>query len=266
VARADRFPRVSLTALLGLESAELKDLATSRALTWSLGAGIVAPLVNGGRLKAAEAQAWASLREAEAQWMKAAQGAFRDVADALVFVRRSREVTAQQLLQTRARARSMELAGLRFEGGLSSYFEVLDAQRDLFPAELLAAAAKRDEMLAVVGLYRALGGGWEQQGACPAGPSRCAPAPCPCFPPPSPCSPPPAAVPPAGVPAAVLPAGVPAAVLPAGVVDMRGHVPSTLPQAPPPAPPVAAKPASAADLGAPPAGVAAPPFPASPSR
>jgi multidrug efflux system outer membrane protein len=255
VARADRFPRVSLTGLLGLESAQLSDLATSSAATWSLGAGLVAPLINGGRLKAAEAAAWASAEEAEARWVLAAQTAFRDVADALVSVRRSREVRIQQAEQVRARSRSMELAGLRFEGGLASYFEVLDAQRDLFPAELLAAAAKREELLAVVSLYRALGGGWQHQQPCAPEAERCPGQPasaCPSFPPPSPC--------------ASFPAPAPAEP---AVQRVGPSVPSTTtPQDPPPAPPVAAAPAAAApgapDLGAPPAG--APPFPASPSR
>jgi multidrug efflux system outer membrane protein len=161
VARANRFPRVSLTGALGLESNDLSDLVSKDADAWSVGAGLLAPLLNGGRLKAEERAAWARACQAEGLWVKAAQGAFRDVADALVAVRRTREVTMQQRLQVDARRRSLELAWTRFRGEVASYFEVLDSQRELYPAELLLARARRDELLAVVTLYRSLGGGWE---------------------------------------------------------------------------------------------------------
>lgn len=233
-ARAARLPTLSLTGALGLESLELKDLLSDRAVTWSLGAGLVAPILDGGRLKASECRAWAAAEEAEAAWVRAALTAFRDVADALALVRHAREVTSQQQRQVEARGRALDLAFKRFEGGLSSYFEILDAQRDLFPAQLLLAAAKRDELLATVGLYRALGGGWERADRCP---TACAPLRLGSGPGPEPRSGPAAPVPPAAPPV----------VAPAGM----GHPRTQAPQAPPPAPPVA-------DLGAPPAGPALP--------
>jgi multidrug efflux system outer membrane protein len=83
-------------------------------------------------------------------------------------VKRTREVSAQLARQVTARQRALELATQRFEGELASYFEVLDAQRELFPSELQLAAAKREEHVAVVRLYRALGGGWQSRAALPA--------------------------------------------------------------------------------------------------
>jgi len=163
VAQADFLPRVSLTGALGLESRELSTLGNGEAGLWSLGAGLVAPLLNGGRLKAEEQAACARVKQAEAAWRLSAQSAFRDVADALAVLRRSREVSVFQAAQVKARRRGLELGTKRFEGELASYFEVLDAQRELFPAELLLAVAKRSELLAVVRLYRALGGGWNAE-------------------------------------------------------------------------------------------------------
>lgn len=161
VAKADYLPRVSLTAALGLESLDLASLGSGDAAFWSLGAGLLAPLFSGGRLEANEQAAWAVVKQNEAAWKKAAQSAFRDVADALTVLRRSREVSILQAAQVTSRRRSLELATKRFVGELASYFEVLDAQRELFPSELLLASAKRNELLAVVRLYRALGGGWD---------------------------------------------------------------------------------------------------------
>lgn len=176
VARADRLPRIALTASAGGQSEDLSSLATPDALVWSLGGSLVAPLLSGGRLAAQEQAARARVREAEAAWRRAAQGAFRDVADALAVLTHARQVVEAQVQQVAARRRGLELATQRFEGDLASYFEVLDAQRELFPAQLQMAMAKREELLAVVRLYRALGGGWDADvrgppaQAVPAGP------------------------------------------------------------------------------------------------
>jgi outer membrane protein, multidrug efflux system len=166
VAKAEFMPRISLTAALGLESSELSNLGSTDAAAWSVAGSLLAPLFSGGRLEANEQAAWARAKQAEAEFVRAAQGAFRDVADALALVRHTRDVASAQNEQVAARRRGLELVGKRFQGDLASYFEVLDAQRELFPAQLLLASAKREELLAVVRLYRALGGGWDADLAC----------------------------------------------------------------------------------------------------
>lgn len=160
VAQAEFMPRISLTGAFGLEGDEMANVGTADAFVWSIAGGILAPLFTGGRLEANEQAAWARAKQAEATWKRAAQGAFRDVADALAVLRHAREVVQAENDQVVARRRGLDLATQRFKGELASYFEVLDAQRELFPAEILLASAKREEMLAVVRLYRALGGGW----------------------------------------------------------------------------------------------------------
>lgn len=164
VAKAERLPRIALTGTAGGQSEDLELLATSDALAWTLGTNIVGPLLDGGRRAAQERAAWAHAREAEAAWRGAVQSAFRDVADALAVLAQARKVVDAQVQQVAARRRGLELATKRFEGDLASYFEVLDAQRELFPAQLQLALAKREELVAVVRLYRALGGGWDREG------------------------------------------------------------------------------------------------------
>ncbi len=182
VAKAERLPRISLTALLGLQSRDLSDLLTGDALTGSLGGELLLPLVSGGRLCANERAAWARLEQARQSWLQAARSAFRDVADALVALRRSAEIRQQLERLVAARDEALKMAFTRFEGGLASYIEVLDSQRELLPAELQLAEARRDEVLAVIRLYRALGGGWQGalEPSCRCGvPARPAPLPLP---------------------------------------------------------------------------------------
>jgi outer membrane protein, multidrug efflux system len=174
VARAERYPTISLSAVLGLDSLSLERLVDYDAAFGSLGAGLLAPILTGGRLDAQECAAQARFRQAEAAWILAVQSALKDVADALAAVKHTRSVSARLAEQVAARQRALDLATQRFEGELASYFEVLDAQRELFPAELQLAGAKRDEHVAVVRLYRALGGGWQPRPAPAVMPSAAA--------------------------------------------------------------------------------------------
>ncbi|MFM8980514.1 MAG: efflux transporter outer membrane subunit [Planctomycetia bacterium] len=180
VAKADRLPRIALTGTAGVQSEDLELLTSSDALAWTLGSNLVGPLLDGGRRAAQERAAWARAREAQAAWRGAVQSAFRDAADALAVLAQARKVVAAQVQQVAARRRGLELATKRFEGDLASYFEVLDAQRELFPAQLQLALAKREELVSVVRLYRALGGGWDSERAQAAvEPAPPAPAPAP---------------------------------------------------------------------------------------
>jgi multidrug efflux system outer membrane protein len=160
-AKALYFPRISITGLLGIESAELDRFVKASALTWSIGADALQPIFNYGRIRSINEATQASYLRLLAQYEQTIQTAFREVSDALIGYRKSREQRIQQELLVGALRDRVGLANQRFFGGLDSYLQVLDAERDLFDAELNLARLQRDERLNIVGLYRALGGGWE---------------------------------------------------------------------------------------------------------
>ena len=160
VAKADRFPKVSLTGILGVADPQLSKLFRSDGFFAAVGPGFVAPLLNaqvlGFQQEAAEAQA----RQAVAQYEQTILVAFREVEDALVGVSTAREQGAAQERQVNALRSALHLASLRYKGGLANYLDVLIAQRNLFDAELALAATHRLHLVSVVQLYKALGGGW----------------------------------------------------------------------------------------------------------
>jgi multidrug efflux system outer membrane protein len=160
-AKALYFPRISITGLLGIESAELDRFIKSRALTWHIGADALQPIFNYGRVRSLNEATQASYLRLLAQYEQTIQTAFREVSDALIGYRKSREQRVQQELLVGSLRDRVGLANQRFFGGLDTYLQVLDAERDLFDAELNLARLQRDERLNIVGLYRALGGGWE---------------------------------------------------------------------------------------------------------
>jgi multidrug efflux system outer membrane protein len=159
-AKAAYFPRISLTGNLGFQSNQLSNLFTSGV--WSFIPQITAPIFTAGRLKSNVKFAKAQQELAVVQYQQTIQTAFREVSDALVQYRKVREIRAQQeLLVTTLQDRS-RLAHLRYEGGIDSLLNALDADRELFNAELSLAQTKRNELLSLVQLYKALGGGWQQ--------------------------------------------------------------------------------------------------------
>ena len=164
-AKALYFPRISITGLLGIESAELDQFIKSSALTWSIGANALQPIFNYGRIRSINEATRASYLRLLAQYEQTIQTAFREVSDALIGYHKSREQRIQQELLVGALQDRVGLANKRFFGGLDSYLQVLDAERELFDAELNLARLQRDERLNIVELYRALGGGWESVGA-----------------------------------------------------------------------------------------------------
>jgi multidrug efflux system outer membrane protein len=159
-AKAAFFPKVTLTGLFGYQSTELSDLFSSAAQTWQFGPAVSVPVFRGGALRGNLKLAQAQFDEALAQYRQVVQGAFRDVSDSLIAYRRTREFRARQEERTRAHRQAAELAGVRYQGGVTSYLEVLYHDQELFTAESSLAQARLDEMLSVVSLYRALGGGW----------------------------------------------------------------------------------------------------------
>jgi outer membrane protein, multidrug efflux system len=159
-AKALYFPTFSLTGFLGLESDDLKHFPTASARTYALGLGILQPIFNAGRIRSINEAAAARHLQTLAQYEQVIQTAFREVSDALVGYRKSREQRVQQELLVAALVDSAALANTRFLGGIDSYLQVLDAERQLFDAELELARIQAVELLNLVQLYKALGGGW----------------------------------------------------------------------------------------------------------
>jgi multidrug efflux system outer membrane protein len=161
VAVANFFPRLGLTSLYGGQSSELETVVKSAGNVWAVAGTLTGPLFQGGRLLASYRVASAAWDEAVQSYEQTTLQAFAEVSDALTAcqklkgVRVDREATVEEL------QRSVALSLQRYNDGIANYFEVLEAEQQLFPAELDAARTQRDELTAVVTLYRALGGGWQ---------------------------------------------------------------------------------------------------------
>ena len=160
-ARAAYFPRISLSGFLGGDSTALSSLFTSAGSVWGLGAQVVQPIFTAGRLKSNVKLNKAQQESAIVSYQSTVQGAFREVSDALIAYRKNREVRAQQELLVETLKERSRLAYLRYEGGVDSLLNALDADRDYFNAQIELAQIKLNELTAVVQLYRALGGGWQ---------------------------------------------------------------------------------------------------------
>jgi NodT family efflux transporter outer membrane factor (OMF) lipoprotein len=160
-ARAEFFPQISLTGFLGGQSRPLHEIFTAPARQFSVAPGATAPLFNAGRIRSNVKYTEAVKREMLANYEKTIQNALREVSDSLIGYRKLTEQREQQLLLVKALHESSRLSTLRYQGGLDSYLQVLDAQRNQFQGELSLARLQREELLSVVQLYRALGGGWQ---------------------------------------------------------------------------------------------------------
>jgi multidrug efflux system outer membrane protein len=162
VARAAYFPRISLTGLLGFQSDQLSSLFTGPTRVWQFAPQVTQPIFNAGRIRSTVALAEAQKALALIEYERVIQTAFREVSDALIQHQKVRKIRAQQerlvaTLQDRSR-----MSYVRYEGGIDTLLNALDADRDLFAAELGLAQTARDELLTIVQLYRALGGGWQE--------------------------------------------------------------------------------------------------------
>jgi len=169
VAKADFFPRLSLTGLFGSVSPELGDLFSSHSKTWNVAAGLTGPIFQGGRIKRSYEAAQAQWQQAKIEYEAAAANAFGEVSGALVDRTKLVETERQRARAVAAYQEAVRLANIRYNSGLSAYFEVLEAQQQLFPAEISLAQTRRDQLVAVVNLYRALGGGWQAEAKAQAG-------------------------------------------------------------------------------------------------
>jgi len=162
VAKAAYFPQVTLTGSGGVASAALTALFSGPAAAWTAAASALQPIFNAGRVRSGVELAEARQQEAALAYQQIIKSAFREVADSLVGYRRAREFreTQEQLVTSAQDAR--RLADLRYQGGATSYLEVLDSDTRLFSAELDLAEAQLNELRAFVEIYRALGGGWHE--------------------------------------------------------------------------------------------------------
>jgi multidrug efflux system outer membrane protein len=160
-AKAAFFPKVTLTGFYGYQSVALSDLFKGGSQTWQFGPAVSVPLFTGGALKGNLKLAKAAFEESLARYQKTVQNSFREVSDSLIAYQRTREFGARQEESTQAHRSAADLANVRYEGGVTSYLEVLFSEQELFSAELNLAQARLNELLSVVSLYRSLGGGWQ---------------------------------------------------------------------------------------------------------
>lgn len=156
------FPTISLSGLFGFQSNQLSSLFTGPSRAWTFVPQITQPIFTGGRLKSDVKFARAQQELAIVQYQQTIQNAFKEVSDALIQYQKIREIqTQQELLVATLRDRS-RLAHLRYEGGVDTLLNALDSDRELFDAELNLTQTKRNQLLSLVQLYKALGGGWQQ--------------------------------------------------------------------------------------------------------
>jgi outer membrane protein, multidrug efflux system len=163
VAKADYFPRVMLTGSGGAGGLAINGSWFGPTGLLTVAPQVTLPIFNMGRIGAGVDSAQARAQAAVVRYEQTIQQAFREVSDALFERQRRQEFRAQQEPLVAALRDAAQLANIRYRGGVTSYLEVLDTERQLFESELALAQAQRDELLAVVRLYRALGGGWASQ-------------------------------------------------------------------------------------------------------
>ncbi|HID48512.1 MAG TPA: RND transporter, partial [Chromatiales bacterium] len=160
VARAQYFPTLSLTGLFGYASSDLSTLATEPANAWNLGGQLLGPIFTAGRVSGQVQASEAVQRQALFQYLQTIQTVFREVDDALITTRKTREELAAQGRRVEALRDYARLATLRYNEGQVSYIEVLDAERRLFDTELLYTQNQNAVHASLVSLYKAMGGGW----------------------------------------------------------------------------------------------------------
>ena len=160
-AKAQYFPQIELTGLLGVQSRALTSLFTKPAENFSIAPSGTVPVFNAGRIRNGVRYSEAQQQEAVAVYQKTVNTALREVSDALIAYTKLGQQRGQEELLVKALEDAQRLSDLRYRGGLDSYLQVLDAERNLFTGQLELARLRRDEQSAIVNLYRALGGGWQ---------------------------------------------------------------------------------------------------------
>jgi len=159
IAKANFFPTISLTGFFGGISPQLSEL-TGTGKAWSLGGNLAGPLFTAGRLKNEYRAAIAQRDQAKIAFEKAITQAFGEVSTALSAHQELAKAYAEQLNSVEAYRESVRLSSIRYDSGFASYFEIIDAQIQMYPAEQFAIDYDLGRKVALVNLYRALGGGW----------------------------------------------------------------------------------------------------------
>jgi len=163
VAKAAFFPQIALTGQFGATSTAISSFLEGPATFWAVGGQITQPIFQGGRIRSGYRLAWAQRDEAELNYKRTVLNAFGDVSNSLVGYNDSRKFRAKIEEQTQTYKETARLANVRYQGGVTSFLEVLVTEQDYFASELQLAQAWYFEMQNYVQLYQALGGGWDQQ-------------------------------------------------------------------------------------------------------
>ena len=161
VAKAAFFPSITLTALGGYQSADLLGVVQRSGVAYSLGGAVDLPIFDAGRRSGNYNTAKAQNQELLIAYQRSIYGAFQEVSDALIGYQKSKEYTVSQTLLAETLRHQSQIANQRYLGGVSSYLEVLDTERQRLTAEQELAQAQRDVLTNVVQVYKALGGGWQ---------------------------------------------------------------------------------------------------------
>ena len=162
VARAAYFPQITLTAAPGFQSNALTNLFSGPSGLWTFSGSITQPIFTAGKIRSGVRLAEAQQQETLLVYQQTIQGAFRGVSDALVGYRKDQEFRAQQELLAHSAQDAAQLSSMRYQSGTTSYLEVLTNETNYFTAELGLAQARLNELLSLVQIYQALGGGWQQ--------------------------------------------------------------------------------------------------------
>jgi outer membrane protein, multidrug efflux system len=163
VAKAAYFPDISLTGLLGLESAQLSDLFKGSSKVWSFGAGVLQPIFNAGRIRSQVARAEALQQEALYTYERSIISAFQDVENALIDRTKFGQIRGEQAKNVAALRRFRDLAELRYKEGATIYLEVATAEQSLFNAQLAYVTTQSQLFQSYANLYKAMGGGWVEE-------------------------------------------------------------------------------------------------------
>jgi outer membrane protein, multidrug efflux system len=165
VATANFFPQIGLTALFGRASSPLSLLSSGQTTVWSLAGNLSGPIFQGGALTAKKRQSVAFWEQSKLEYEQTALNAFQDVSNALISRQKYEAIRQKQIDAVNAYKDSVQVSNQRYVAGLASYYEVLEAQQDLYPAEISLAITELNRRIVIVQLYKALGGGWNLKDA-----------------------------------------------------------------------------------------------------
>lgn len=161
--RAEYFPRLSLSTLIGLSSSQADRLLRTSARNWDAGAGLVSPIIDGGGARADIDAAKSRRDQALADYRNAVRTAFKDTLDSLNATKNAAARVEAETVEVNARKETLRLADVRYKAGYATHLEKLDSERFLFSSQLNRINAHRDQLTAAVNLYKALGGGWVKE-------------------------------------------------------------------------------------------------------